>query len=73
MSAIGPAWAELAYVYPLLLWSDHPPESAHSWLRQFPAWRAASRAGIRAFVTGASAESADHPEHVARWGSLLDA
>ncbi|MFE3199736.1 phosphotransferase [Embleya sp. NPDC059237] len=73
MSAIGPAWAELAYVYMLLLWSEHTPGSAHAWLRQFPAWRAASNAGIRAFVTGATAEAhARHlPDQAARWTSLL--
>ncbi|MGW1995085.1 phosphotransferase family protein [Embleya sp. NPDC001921] len=73
MSAIGPAWAELAYVYLLLLWSDHTTESAHAWLRGFPAWRAASNAGIRAFVTGATAEAnaRDLPDQAQRWKSLL--
>ncbi|MGC0421490.1 phosphotransferase [Embleya sp. AB8] len=73
MSAIGPAWAELAYAYLLLLWSEHTPESAHAWLRQFPTWRAASNAGIRAFVTGATAEAnaRDLPDQAKRWESLL--
>ncbi|GCE01378.1 phosphotransferase family protein [Embleya hyalina] len=70
MSAIGPAWAELAYVYMLLLWSDHTPEAAHAWLRQFPAWRAASNAGIRAFITGATTETTTH-DQAGHWTSLL--
>ncbi|MFF7248525.1 phosphotransferase family protein [Embleya sp. NPDC008237] len=73
MSAIGPAWAELAYVYMLLLWSDHTPESARAWLRQFPTWRATCNAGIRAFVTGATAEAnaRNLPDQAERWTSLL--
>ncbi|MYW05770.1 phosphotransferase [Streptomyces sp. SID3343] len=70
-AVLGPAWAELAGLYMWLLFSGHTPEAARAWLNQFPAWRMASRAGIRAYVAGATAECADSPEHAKRWASLL--
>ncbi|MYV99696.1 phosphotransferase [Streptomyces sp. SID3343] len=73
MSAVGPAWAELAFAYLLLLWSDHTFESARRWLWQFPAWREAPIAGVGAFVAGAVAEAnaRDLPAQAERWKSLL--
>ncbi|WP_406291575.1 phosphotransferase family protein [Embleya sp. NBC_00896] len=71
-AVLGPAWAEYAGLYMWLLFSGHNPAQACSWLTQFPAWRMASRAGMRAYVAGATAECADNPEHVARWMSLLN-
>ncbi|WP_406299677.1 phosphotransferase [Embleya sp. NBC_00888] len=71
-AVLGPAWAEYAGLYMWLLFSGHDPAQARAWLTRFPAWRMASRAGIRAYVAGATAECADSPEHVARWMSLLD-
>ncbi|MGC0421489.1 phosphotransferase family protein [Embleya sp. AB8] len=71
-AVLGPAWAEYAGLYMWLLFSGHTPEAARAWLGQFPAWRMASRAGIRAYVAGATAECANSPEHAARWATLLD-
>ncbi|WP_439679650.1 phosphotransferase family protein [Embleya sp. MST-111070] len=71
-AVLGPAWAEYAGLYMWLLFSGHNPAQARAWLARFPAWRMASRAAIRAYVAGATAECADSPEHVARWASLLD-
>ncbi|MBW8803536.1 MAG: phosphotransferase [Catenulisporales bacterium] len=47
----GASWLELAFLVPWLLREGHTPETAESWLSQFPLWKAADPWHVDLFVS----------------------
>lgn len=52
MSAVGPAWVDVAYTAVRLMEADVSAGEALDWAAGFPSWRAAEPAAVEAFVTG---------------------
>lgn len=68
MPAIGPAWADVAYMAVRLMEWNHPRDAAVAWAEQIPAWRAADPAAVEVFVRAECARWMDlhGPEGAAR-------